>query len=132
MHKILIVDDDYAIRELYKYVFMDRGYQVETAKNGREGLDRVNSFKPDCMVIDISMPEMSGAEFARQLSDGRLQRTNRIPFVILTGDSQHDITLQYDFNGNPACKAFFSKLASPDTVVRKIETILENSPDTAA
>ncbi len=66
MRRILIIDDDEGIRELYKYFFTNQGYEVETAESGSDGLEKASVFNPDCMLLDILMPGITGAEFARE------------------------------------------------------------------
>lgn len=60
--KILIVDDDDGLRELYRGILMDEGYDVFMAKNGKEALLKVEREKPDLVVLDIVMPKMDGME----------------------------------------------------------------------
>ncbi len=60
MSKILIVDDDPAIRELYEAGFKQIGYDVQTAINGEDALTKTLSFKPDLLLLDIMMPEIHG------------------------------------------------------------------------
>ena len=60
MSKILIVDDDPAIRDLYETAFKQIGLNVQTAVNGEEALSKSLSFKPDLLLLDIMMPEIHG------------------------------------------------------------------------
>ena len=60
--KILVVDDDEGLRDLFKEVLTDEGYQVLTAKNGKEALQKLEKEKPDLIVLDIVMPKMDGME----------------------------------------------------------------------
>jgi len=101
MANILIVDDDYAIREMFKYFFIDSGYAVETAANGRQALEKLKDFIPDIMLL----------EFLKNLERLALKdvRCVGIPFVVLTGDKASDTNLQYLFQKNPNCKAFLAK-----------------------
>jgi len=125
MKRILIVDDDYSIRELYKYIFADLGYEVETAENGTDGLGKVPIFKPDCMLIDISMPEMTGAEFAMKLHESPDPEWRKIPFVVMTGGSCMDVSMQYTFQENSSCKAFLPKMTNPNTIALTVQGILD-------
>lgn len=122
--KILVIDDDYAVREMYKSLFADLGYEVDTAKNGREGLEKVAIFIPDIILLDIAMPEMSGVDFAKKLSENPNPVLRRIPFVVLTGNSYADVTTQHILRGNAACKAFLPKMVSSELVARTVEAIL--------
>lgn len=58
--KILIIDDDQAIRELYETALKSIGYEVDTAVNGEEALTKTQGFKPDLLLLDIMMPEIHG------------------------------------------------------------------------
>ena len=62
MAKIAIVEDDQAISQMYRFKFEADGDQVESAENGRLGLGLIESFKPDIVLLDLMMPEMSGDE----------------------------------------------------------------------
>jgi len=56
--KILLVDDDQRLRDLYEEELKDEGYGVLTAKNGREASQQFEKEKPDLIVLDIIMPKM--------------------------------------------------------------------------
>ena len=62
MAKLLIVDDDENICLLYEEEFTDDGYDVEIAKNGKECVEKLKSFSPDLIILDIRMPQMDGIE----------------------------------------------------------------------
>ena len=67
--KILVVDDERSIVEAIAYAFKREGYIVEKAYDGQEALDKVQSFKPDIMIIDVMMPVMNGHEVCRKLDN---------------------------------------------------------------
>ncbi len=58
--KIAIIEDDPAISQMYRIKFELEGYTVETAENGKLGLELVEKMQPDIILLDIMMPEMSG------------------------------------------------------------------------
>lgn len=60
--KILVIDDEYPLREMLKDIFTIAGYTVETAENGKEGLSKIDDFCPDFVILDASMPVMDGFE----------------------------------------------------------------------
>ena len=95
MAKILIVDDEPTILELFKYIFEDAGHEVALAKNGRQALDMLRGATPDFIVLDVSMPEMSGKEFVIELNRLALRepRFGRIPFVLMTGENFMEVEL---------------------------------------
>ncbi len=62
MAKIAIIEDDSAISQMYSIKFEAEGYQVESAENGRLGLDLIEKMQPDIVLLDLMMPEMNGDE----------------------------------------------------------------------
>ncbi|MEO6761799.1 MAG: response regulator [Candidatus Saccharimonadales bacterium] len=62
MTKIAIIEDDQAISQMYRIKFEAEGYQVETAENGKLGLELTEKFRPDIILLDLMMPQMNGDE----------------------------------------------------------------------
>jgi PAS domain S-box-containing protein len=86
--QILVVDDDLDIRALLCEALQLRGYNVRTAATGREALESIAAFRPDLLVLDISLPGgMDGYEVIRRLK--RAEATRSIPIVVVTA-SQAD------------------------------------------
>jgi CheY-like chemotaxis protein len=69
MKKILVADDEMAIRLLYSEELKEEGYEVYTAANGREALDIVDQVPLDLVILDIKMPEIDGIEALRQIKE---------------------------------------------------------------
>lgn len=67
MSKIAIIEDDSAISQMYRIKFEAEGYQVETAENGKLGLALIEEMKPDIVLLDLMMPEMTGDEMLAKL-----------------------------------------------------------------
>lgn len=67
MKKILLVDDEEGIQLLYKEEFTDEGYEVISALNGEEALEKFKTDPPDLVILDIQMPGMNGIEVLRQM-----------------------------------------------------------------
>lgn len=67
MKKILLVDDEESIQLLYHEEFEEEGYEVISALNGEEALEKFNSEFPDLVILDIQMPGMNGIEVLRQM-----------------------------------------------------------------
>lgn len=87
--KIAIVEDDLAISQMYRFKFEAEGYQVETAENGKLGLELIESMKPDVVLLDLMMPEMTGdqvLEAMRKTSWGKNMKV-----VILTNMGEQEI-----------------------------------------
>ncbi|MFD9705102.1 response regulator transcription factor [Lentzea sp. NPDC059081] len=78
--RILVVDDDRAVRESLRRSLQFNGYQVETAGDGMQALESVTSARPDAMVLDVMMPRLDGLEVCRRLrSTG-----DDLPILVLT------------------------------------------------
>jgi DNA-binding response OmpR family regulator len=80
--RILIVDDDPWIRRMVGTVLERRSHQVDTASDGREGLERALAFKPDLIITDVLMPKMDGWAFVRALRSN--PEMSLIPVIFLT------------------------------------------------
>jgi DNA-binding response OmpR family regulator len=65
--KIAIVEDDNAISQMYRLKFEAEGFEVETAENGKIGLKLAENMKPDIILLDLMMPEMTGEEMLKKL-----------------------------------------------------------------
>jgi CheY-like chemotaxis protein len=63
MHRVLVVDDEESIREVFSQLLQQGGYEVETAEDGFEALLRIKQLLPEVIVSDLNMPRMSGFEF---------------------------------------------------------------------
>lgn len=126
MANILIVDDDYSIRTLYQFVFMGGGHQTQLAKNGREALEALDSFLPDLMLLDISMPEMDGVAFLKELKTRSFSRPElaSVPFIVLTGENFNKMDTNYTFSKNPNCKAFLPKMTQQAQVLALADKVL--------
>lgn len=81
--KVLIVDDDPALVTYLKALLEDNGYQVATAADGEEGLEKTKSEQPDLISLDLLMPEKTGIKMFRELrkDDG----LKSIPVIMVTG-----------------------------------------------
>ncbi|HSX15800.1 MAG TPA: response regulator [Candidatus Saccharimonadales bacterium] len=67
MQKIAIIEDDQAISQMYRIKFEAEGYTVETAGNGKLGLELAEKMRPDIILLDLMMPEMNGDDMLKQL-----------------------------------------------------------------
>lgn len=81
MKKILIVDDELDLTVALVSMFEDSGWTVESASNGQEALEKVDSFNPNVIISDIHMPVMNGLEMLESI----FRQGLLIPVVLLTG-----------------------------------------------
>ncbi len=85
-NKILIVDDEPDVIEFLSYNFIKKGYLVEGAGNGMEGIDKVKSFSPDLIIADIMMPNMDGIIMCKLLKSNELHKNIPLIFLSATQD----------------------------------------------
>jgi len=88
--KIAIIEDDQAIVEMYRIKFEVEGFEIETAENGKLGLELVEKFKPDLILLDLMMPEMTGTEMLAAMR--KTDWGKDIKVVIMTNVSKDEIT----------------------------------------
>jgi EAL domain-containing protein (putative c-di-GMP-specific phosphodiesterase class I)/DNA-binding response OmpR family regulator len=84
--KILIVDDDEDILLIVQTILASAGYSAFTAHNGREGIETARELKPDLILLDVMMPELSGWEVCTTLKNA--PETRQIPIAMLTVKSE--------------------------------------------
>jgi DNA-binding response OmpR family regulator len=89
MPKIAIIEDDQAISQMYRFKFEAEDYEVETAENGRLGLELAESMKPDIILLDLMMPEMTGDEMLAAMR--KTTWGKKIKVVILTNKGEQEI-----------------------------------------
>jgi DNA-binding response OmpR family regulator len=83
MKKILMVDDDRDFCEATAIFLESKGYQVTVAHDGKEGLEKIKTTRPDLVILDVMMPEMNGYDVCVVMkSDSDLKK---IPVILLTG-----------------------------------------------
>ncbi len=87
--KIAIVEDDQAISQMYRFKFEAEGYTVETAENGKLGLELAEKMKPDIILLDLMMPEMNGDEMLAQLRQTPWGKNTKV--IILTNMGEQEI-----------------------------------------
>lgn len=89
MYKIAIIEDDQAISQMYRFKFEADGYEVQTAENGRLGLELAEHMQPDIMLLDLMMPEMTGDEMLKKLRATSWGKNIKV--IILTNMGEQEI-----------------------------------------
>lgn len=119
--KILIVDDDPFILDMYILKFKEQGFDVETARDGRGGLDKIANYQPDVLLLDIVMPVMDGFDVLSELK--KRGSNHKIKIVLLSNLGQKsDIERGMELGANDyIIKAHFT----PSEVVEKVRDLLK-------
>jgi DNA-binding response OmpR family regulator len=89
MPKIAIVEDDQAISQMYRFKFEAEGFDAQTAENGKLGLELIQDMKPDIILLDLMMPEMTGDEVLEKLRASDWGKNIKV--IILTNMGEQEI-----------------------------------------
>ena len=118
--KILIVDDDEDILLIVQTLLTNAGYAPLLARNGREGIEQASSVQPDVILLDVTMPQMSGWEVCATLKN--LPETSSIPIVMLTVKSEiKDLITGMQVGADDYITKPFTKRHLLETVERLLE-----------
>lgn len=122
MKKILIIEDDVILAQMYEVKLKHAGYDVEIANDGVQGLDKIRNTKPDLVLLDILIPKMSGkALFDKVRFDPELQK---IPVAIITNID--DPKIRIDFLNKGVVKYILKSKTTPAQVVEEVQTFLSH------
>ncbi len=97
MAKILIVEDDPILSDLYNNTFSLNGFATHTAKNGLEGFETAVKENPDIIFLDVMMPKMNGLELIEALKKN--ENTKNIPVIILSNFSDEKLAKEAMMKG---------------------------------
>ena len=120
--KILLVEDDMFIRDIYQTKFGAEGFDVQAAENGLEAMKKLEAGEiPDIILLDIVMPYMDGTEVLKKLKANDLWK--KIPVILLTNISEKDKISESEHQGVEGylIKSHFT----PSEVVQKVNSLLE-------
>jgi len=124
MKKVLLVDDDVDFGEATKLLLESKGYEVVLAYDGKDGLEKVRAEKPDLVILDVMMPEMSGYDVCVVLkADPELKK---IPVILLTAVDQALFKTTYTQTMGLMTEAedYIAKPVEPEDLVRRVEDLL--------
>ena len=122
---ILVVDDNPDLLASVRFALEAFGtYEVETATNGMEGLERAVARQPDCMVIDVKMPSIDGNQLIRVLRGD--PATAQIPLIILSALVQEDDLLRGHLAG---VDQYLTKPFDVEALVEAIDHAVQLTPE---
>lgn len=119
--KILIIDDDPFILDMYVLKFKERGFDIAIAHDGKEGLKKAREFRPDAILLDVVMPAPDGFDVLQELKQS--PETKDAKIVLLTNLGQKEEVERGTRLGadDYIIKAHFT----PSEVVEKVKNLLE-------
>ena len=86
--KVAIIEDDMAIVQMYRTKFETEGYDVATAEDGASGLELIDSFSPDIILLDLMMPNMNGLDMLSRLRSQPNGREAKVVVLTNMGDTE--------------------------------------------
>ena len=117
--KILVVDDEIYIVHILDFSLGMEGYEVITALDGEQALEKVKSEKPDLIVLDIMMPKLDGYEVCKNIKSSA--ETQHIPVILLSAKGRNvDQKLGFDVGADD----YITKPFSPRKLVERINQLL--------
>jgi two-component system, OmpR family, alkaline phosphatase synthesis response regulator PhoP len=117
--KILVVDDEIYIVHILDFSLGMEGYEVVTALDGEQALEKVKSEKPDLIVLDIMMPKLDGYEVCKNIKSSAT--TQHIPVILLSAKGRNvDQKLGFDVGADD----YITKPFSPRKLVERINQLL--------
>lgn len=117
--KILVVDDEINITQILEFSIGAEGYEVITAANGEEAIDKARREQPNLIILDVMMPRIDGYEACRILKSNPL--TKNIPVVLLTAKGREiDKRLGYEVGATD----YIIKPFSPNKLIERIHELL--------
>lgn len=115
-NRLLIVDDDLYIRELYQEVLTDAGYIVETAKDGIDGLNKIKEGGFSIILLDVMMPQLDGIQVLLNAAKQTPAKPNG-PTILLTNLS-HDPVIQEGLKAGAITYLIKADITPDDLVAR--------------
>ena len=129
--KILTVDDDPDILDALTMILESKGYQVVTARDGAEGLAKVETEKPDLIILDLLMPKMDGFAVYKKLQEPKYAKYKDIPILILTSVREEASRRRYELETGKELRVddYIEKPFSPDSLLRRVEKIIKKKQE---
>ena len=117
--KILLVDDSSTALLLARMILQSRSYDVVTARDGAEGLEKARQVRPDLILLDVMMPRMDGIEACKRLRDD--PTTAGIPIIMVTTRGEEGIAeASYAYG----CNEFVTKPVDAAELIAKVQNCL--------
>ena len=123
---VLVVDDEYDIRQLLTTMLSMMGYQSYMAQDGLEALEKISEYQPDILILDVMMPRMDGLTLCRHLRGD--EATATLPIIMLSGKAHHE-AIQEGLNAG--ANRYMVKPTGLDELTRNITEVLAESNRTS-
>ncbi len=122
MKKILVIDDNSDIRDLIAFIFEKAGLKVIQSANGESGLQELKSKRPDLVLLDATMPGISGLEVLKAIRNDTDKELSRVPVMMLTANSaEEDITRAFELGAS----SYIVKPFKKEKILAEVDLMLQ-------
>lgn len=119
MAKVLIVEDDAILVEMYQAKFEIEGHDVRIATNGEAALDALKTFSPELILLDILMPKLNGFHVLKEIK--KKPNLRQIPVILLTNLGEAEVDMNQELASALGVSDYLIKSHhTPDEVVEKV------------
>ncbi len=120
--KVLLVEDDNGIREMYQMKLEMENCEVIVAEDGKMALDLIEKENPDLILLDLLLPKKDGFEVLKEIKDSKDEKTKSIPVIILSNLSNKEDIKETKKLG--ASDYFVKAKITPDEIMKKVSKFL--------
>lgn len=118
--RVLVVEDDPPIQELFSQIVKKEGFRVELAKDGAEALEKISVSEPDLILLDLMLPHVHGSEVLSKL---RSEKRTHIPIIVVT--AYYDASTKPLLQKHPNVVKFFKKPIRGKELAEVIHQLLD-------
>lgn len=119
--RVLVIDDESINRDLLRGLLEDTGYEVEVGEDGVDAVRLSLSYQPDCILLDLIMPKLSGVDACREIKEN--PETAVIPILVITGDTDGGARIEAIKSG---ADDFLTKPYDPDEVLLRVKNAVRS------
>ena len=125
----MVVDDDPDILDVLTMILESRGYHVVTARNGVEGLAKVEAEEPELMILDLLMPKMDGFTVYKKLQDPKWAKHRDMPVLVLTSVREEASRRRYELETGRELEVddYIEKPFSPDILLERVDKLIKKT-----
>ena len=122
--RILVIDDEPDFASIVQTNLRNEGFDVDVAYDGVEGLEKVKANPPDCIVLDVMMPEKDGYEVCSELKGD--EKYQNIPIIMLTAVADHVGSTRYSHADGMSMEAddYLPKPASAEQITKSVKGLI--------
>jgi len=120
--KILVVDDEEDYLNLLRLILLPEGFEVETAVDGEEALEKLEKFNPSLLILDVNLPKINGYELCKKIREEK--RFAKLPIIMLTVRSKEE---EEAFGLEIGCDDYITKPFEPTALVARVNAVLRRT-----